>query len=711
MIRTIILAIFLGPLLSACSLGGGSGGATTANPTIIWSRKSSMAIPRTEFGVATVNDKIYAIGGYSGLVLRSVEEYDPTLDTWTARANMPTARRLLIVAAVNNKIYAIGGMDYTNPNNVSYRNETEAYDPATNTWSVKAPLPLGPAYNSVLGNRFMGGASANGKIYVVVFDTDVTLTKTFEYDPAADTWSSKAPVPFANTHFAVASSGGKIYALADGERGYPFLGEYDPLKDIWVIRPPIMTYRSFAGLTSVGGKLYAAGGAADNVVNTIEEYDPITHNWALRTSMSVARCFPAVGEIRGKIYVIGGSANRDIFAPSPLTTVEEGTPPSPDSVLAVPAYLGIATSDASVTVSWSSVTGASYYNVYMSTNPALDKDTFEAKYTSMSSPYVITGLMNNQTYYFFVTAANEARESEEGAYISATPAASPDLSWKSRPPLTMPRLEAGVATFNGTLYVIGGYSGSTLRTTESFNPDDGTWISHADMPTPRRGPVVVSINNNIYAIGGADYTNPNQVSYSFANEVYDPSTDAWTSKAAMPVGPPVNSILGNRYIGGAAANGKIYVVVFTPGNNYTYEYDPILDTWNPKAPVPIGALGTPYAAASLNGKIYVLAGYHFAEYNPSTDIWIIKADLPDHRQLAGLVSVPFKNKLYAVGGYALGSITEYDPIANAWTPKAPMPSPRNSAGIGEVNGSIYVIGGSESGSNSPLPNDSVEVGF
>lgn len=263
-LKIAVLSISL--FLWGCSGGGGGGtgdSLTSAGPPILWAVKAPMPTPRTDLGVATVNDKLYAIGGYSGSVLHTVEEYDPATNTWTAKADMPTARRLLVVAAVNNLIYAIGGMNYTNPDNVTYTYATEEYNPVADTWTVKTPMPTGNIPNDILGNRFMGGAAANGKIYVVVFNVfDYPhSTSTFEYDPTTDTWSSKAPVPFDYTRFTVASLNGTIYALADANSfGEAFLGEYDPSRDVWIIKPPLLTNRSWTGMVAAGSKLYAVGG-------------------------------------------------------------------------------------------------------------------------------------------------------------------------------------------------------------------------------------------------------------------------------------------------------------------------------------------------------------------------------------------------------------------------------------------------------------------
>ena len=155
---------------------------------------------------------------------------------------MPTPRRQLVVAAVNNKIYAIGGVDFSSdPNNVTYSYATEEYDPGADTWTIKATMPAGGAVNGVLGNRFIGGAAANGKIYIAAYSNPgaPSLTHALEYNPSTDTWTSKASPPFTYSRYAVTSLNDKLYALSD----LGLLAEYDPLKDYWILRLPTSTWR------------------------------------------------------------------------------------------------------------------------------------------------------------------------------------------------------------------------------------------------------------------------------------------------------------------------------------------------------------------------------------------------------------------------------------------------------------------------------------
>ncbi|MFZ7138964.1 MAG: kelch repeat-containing protein, partial [archaeon] len=59
-----------------------------------------------------------------------------TDDSWVSLEPLPTTRRDLGVATVNGKIYVIGGK-----NDDGYLSINEEYDPATNTWTTKTPMP------------------------------------------------------------------------------------------------------------------------------------------------------------------------------------------------------------------------------------------------------------------------------------------------------------------------------------------------------------------------------------------------------------------------------------------------------------------------------------------------------------------------------------------------------------------------------------------
>ena len=91
---------------------------------------------RCRLGVAALNDKLYACGGYDGnTFLRSVEVYDPAKDKWEHVAPMNVKRSRVALTANMGKLYACGG--YDGESNLS---TVEVYDPETNTWTFDTPM-------------------------------------------------------------------------------------------------------------------------------------------------------------------------------------------------------------------------------------------------------------------------------------------------------------------------------------------------------------------------------------------------------------------------------------------------------------------------------------------------------------------------------------------------------------------------------------------
>lgn len=59
---------------------------------------------------------------------------------WTRKNDMPTARLGLVTTVVNEHIYAIGGYAAANHPGMTI---TEVYDPVSDKWDSRAPMPTG----------------------------------------------------------------------------------------------------------------------------------------------------------------------------------------------------------------------------------------------------------------------------------------------------------------------------------------------------------------------------------------------------------------------------------------------------------------------------------------------------------------------------------------------------------------------------------------
>jgi N-acetylneuraminic acid mutarotase len=262
-----------------------------------WISKAPMHVARSNLGVAIVNGKIYVIGGKtkSGLIDTN-EEYDPTTNTWTYKTSMPTPSNMFVTAVWQNKIYCLGA------------GINEVYSPQTNRWEIKTPLHILIAQANVV----------NDKIYVIGGYPNYTTNEV--YDPANDTWVSKAPMPKAGAVAASAVLDDKIYFFGGNhENGYVSITEiYDPATDTWSLGTGAPTYfiSGSAAVVTTGvtapKRIYVFDHPYANLAvmhgpfYTNQVYDPLNDSWASGADIPTSRQSFGAAVVNDIIYVIGG---------------------------------------------------------------------------------------------------------------------------------------------------------------------------------------------------------------------------------------------------------------------------------------------------------------------------------------------------------------------------------------------------------------------
>jgi N-acetylneuraminic acid mutarotase len=275
-------------------------------------------------------------------------------------------------------------------------------------------------------------------------------------------------------------------------------------------------------------------------------------------------------------------------------------------------------------------------------------------------------------------------------------------SWTTLEPMPTARSGFGVAVVDGKIYAIGGYNGSRLSTNEMYDPAADTWTIKKSMPTARNGPAIAVYQNKIYVIGGIiNESDPVSSGYTGITEVYDPLTDTWETKEAMPT---ASSNLDANVVG-----DKIYLITgLTYGDVFPFQgyndknqvYDPSNDSWSTKTPIPSANWG--YASAVVDNKIYVIGADHLTQiYDPETDTWASGIPSPTlvlSSVAAATTGVLAPKRIYVLGGnydlnVAMNLTQVYDPETDTWTTGTPMPTPRWSLGVAVVNDELYAIGG------------------
>ncbi len=94
--------------------------------------------PRDTPGASgVIGGKFYVVAGYTN----RLDIYDPMTNRWTSGAPWGSVRSGAASAVLNGKLYMIGGSRLNADGSWTAVAATSVYDPATNTWSLKAPLP------------------------------------------------------------------------------------------------------------------------------------------------------------------------------------------------------------------------------------------------------------------------------------------------------------------------------------------------------------------------------------------------------------------------------------------------------------------------------------------------------------------------------------------------------------------------------------------
>ena len=291
---------------------------------------------------------------------------------------------------------------------------------------------------------------------------------------------------------------------------------------------------------------------------------------------------------------------------------------------------------------------------------------------------------------------------------SAVPRVDEQGTWQSMAVAPTKRTEVATAVADGKIYVIGGFAKPSISNilsisdaVEMYDPQTNQWSAKAALPTSLHHTGAVSVGGKLYVIGGFTrsflaYWTPVATAYR-----YDPETDSWAELAAMPTPRGALAV--------AQVAGQVYAVggIGEDGNSEAVEmYDPATNKWTTKAPLP-----TPrdhLAAAVVGGRLFTIGGRlngsysHNLDvteiYDPAQDGWSIGAPLPTAR--SGIAAAVIGQRIYVVGGESTEGTFRtnevYAPTSNRWYTATPMPTGRHGLGAAVVGGRLYVIAGGPS---------------
>uniref|UniRef100_A0A1Q3F850 Kelch-like protein diablo n=1 Tax=Culex tarsalis TaxID=7177 RepID=A0A1Q3F850_CULTA len=242
-----------------------------------WKMGEAMSMLRSRVGVAVMDGKLYAFGGFNGTErLSTVEVYDPMQKKWSQGKAMRCKRSAVGVAGLDDLVYVCGGYD-----GVTSLSTVECYSPKTDSWTTVAPM---------MKYRSAGGvAPLGGYVYALGGHDGLSIFDSVErYDVATNTWTKVRSMLSRRCRLGVATLNGKLYACG-GYDGSCFLRSvevYTPENDQWQLIAPMNVKRSRVALAANMGKLWAIGGYdGESNLSTVEVYDPKTDTWTFVAPM------------------------------------------------------------------------------------------------------------------------------------------------------------------------------------------------------------------------------------------------------------------------------------------------------------------------------------------------------------------------------------------------------------------------------------------
>jgi DNA-binding CsgD family transcriptional regulator/N-acetylneuraminic acid mutarotase len=220
--------------------------------------------------------------------------------------------------------------------------------------------------------------------------------------------------------------------------------------------------------------------------------------------------------------------------------------------------------------------------------------------------------------------------------------------WAQAASKTTPVSDISAGVLRGVIYIPGGRldSGKVTDVLEIYDPIHDAWKIGKSMPVALCAYALATFEGKLYLFGGWD--GDRYVNRSFE---YDPVSDQWSELAAMPS--------ARGYAGAATAGGKIYVIGGKNENGalaMSEVYSPNIGeeneiSWSQASPLPEPRYGM--GVTSMVDIIYVVGGKGESldplQYIPSLDSWT-EFDPPINYPLAYPGLVPYEAFLFLIGG-------------------------------------------------------------
>ncbi len=367
----------------------------------------------------------------------------------------------------------------------------------------------------------------------------------------------------------------------------------------------------------------------------------------------------------------------------------------------------VSTAVSGKTAVWLELTrNGSTFSGYVSTNDSI--------WTLVGS--VTINMVNNIQAGMAVTAHNNSRIcTATFSNVSISTSGTQASVWSDGATAPMTRWESASITYNGDMYIFGGFINRNLDATaecDEYNPATNTWSYVTTIPIGAlTHEAATLVGNTVYLAGGNIGSFPNvKTGVATADVIsYNLTSGAWSSVASLPAAVTSGGMVGINnhliYYGGINAASTADLA-----NTWSLDLTNPSASWVAEAAMPNARNHIGYAG--INGIAYAIGGEHLYQsttgavaevdaYNPVTNLWSQVAALPMPWTGLHSTTIVVNGKIVVVGGATNGgydgiyldTIEEYNPVANAWRNVGTIPEANQGESVAYINGTLIVADG------------------
>ncbi|GAB4209129.1 MAG: kelch repeat-containing protein [Roseiflexaceae bacterium] len=258
-------------LVGGQSTAGVTGAVLQFDPgSQVWSPLADKPTAVADIQAGVIGGELLVPGGRraDGTISAELEIFNLTSKTWRTAKPMPEPRSAYGLAALDGKLYILGGWD-----GQQFRNDVFMYDPAADTWTSRTAMPTARAYASAV-------ATSDGTIFVLGGENERGPLATNEvYTPAqegAGAWQTRASLPQPNSRFGSGEVAGFLYTFG-GSQGAPY--RYNIRAEAWEQldpgEPPVSIGQRPAVAVLDNASLFIIGGEQQAIQRSVTEYRAI----------------------------------------------------------------------------------------------------------------------------------------------------------------------------------------------------------------------------------------------------------------------------------------------------------------------------------------------------------------------------------------------------------------------------------------------------